>query len=65
MTGRERRSYGPHSPQQAEYNAGVFPQFMDALERVVGAENMMRCKKVGDELVDEDAEDEDSDGDVE
>jgi len=55
MTGRERRSYGPHSPQQAAYNAGVFPRFMDALERIVGAENMKGCKKVGDELVDEDA----------
>ncbi|KAI4940351.1 hypothetical protein J4E86_010985 [Alternaria arbusti] len=65
MTGRERRAYGPHNPQQAEYNAGVFPRFMDALERMVGAENMMRCKKVGDELVDDDAEEEDSDGDVE
>jgi len=32
---------------------------------MVGAENMMRCKKVGDELVDDDAEEEDSDGDVE
>jgi len=56
MTGRERRSYGPHNPQQAEYNAGVLPRFMDALERIVGAENMKRCKKVGNESVDEDAE---------
>ncbi|KAI4702896.1 hypothetical protein J4E81_001769 [Alternaria sp. BMP 2799] len=65
MTGRERRSYGPHNPQQAEYNAGVFPRFMDALERIVGVENMKKCKKVEDELVDDDAEEEDSDGDVE
>ncbi|KAH6878496.1 hypothetical protein BKA58DRAFT_398541 [Alternaria rosae] len=64
MTGAERRASVPHKPQQAEYNAGVFPRFMDALERTVGVENIKRCKKVGDEVMGKDADEEDSDEDA-
>lgn len=64
VIGSERTAYGPHNPRHAERNAGVFSRSMDTLERVVGVGNVERCKKVGDKIVDEDAEEEDSDGDA-
>ncbi|KAI4912230.1 uncharacterized protein J4E92_010081 [Alternaria infectoria] len=64
LGGRDRTAYGPHDSRHAEHNAGVFARFMDALETILGVGNVERCKKVGDKIVKEDAEEEDSDGDV-
>ena len=65
LGGRDRTAFGPHDARHAEHNAGVFARFMDTLERILGAGKVERCKKVGDKIVDEDAEEEGSDGDVE